>query len=99
MGSSISKEQRTNFNTLLSALDLKNISNIQGVIENSTTSYDFYYNSLTLYHYLVLEAVYFTRIDLLELCEIIYKNRNKFGDCNKKIKDKLYIIYEKYFIH
>ena len=71
MGGSVSKEEVSNFGTLLDALRLKNIQNIKYIIENSATNYNFYFNRLTFYHYLIVEALFYDRDELVQLCDLI----------------------------
>ncbi|AYV77674.1 MAG: hypothetical protein Edafosvirus1_5 [Edafosvirus sp.] len=83
MGNSITPEQSSNFQTLLTACRKKNIDEIKTIIENSK-GFDFYYNGITFYHYLVVEAILYNGDGLKKLCDLIYEHRSKFGDCTKK---------------
>lgn len=82
MGNSntIPKDQQETFSVLVNALRKHNVHDIKLIIENGKR-FDFLYERLTFYHYLVADAILYTTETLQQICDIVYENRHKFGDC------------------
>jgi hypothetical protein len=92
--SNVAQEQTsTNLNTLIYSIKNVDAGNAKFVIENCPTKFDAYINQFTFYHYLVIWSIYYTRSELKEICDIVYKNRHKFGDHKRPTLTDKYVCY------
>jgi len=95
MGNSSSKRVDNNFAVLVESIRVKDVDNTKLIIENSFTDFSICHDGLGFYHYLVIYAPYYDRINLKKLCDIIYDNRHKFGNINQLACTQKYIKIQK----
>src|SRR4051794_16934832 len=97
-------QTNSNFETLIESIITKDGNNTKTIIENSTTDFSGMYNGLTFYHYLVIHSPYYAKTELQELCDIVYKNKKRFGDVRRVSIGKKYLVITtddkgKYWMH
>lgn len=80
------------FNNLVMALSKHNITIIKSILENSSDdAFNFLIDGKSIYHYIVIYSPFLSKLNLQELCQIIYNNRNKLGSINTLSKTKKYV--------